>query len=134
MIALYIGSMLLATTRSSAAPLFGHHPKASPTPSATATAQSTAPDSTGPPSGIVFTPPPAPPGALTLQQAVQFALHHSPTVLQARAQAFAAGSTLAHGRSLELPNVNANAQSLMQRQSNNSGSFAQFGLSPSPNF
>ncbi|HLW37595.1 MAG TPA: TolC family protein [Candidatus Eremiobacteraceae bacterium] len=77
---------------------------------------------------------PAQAGAMTLDQAVDFAMRHNTAVLQARAQAMAAGSTLAHNRSLELPDVSANAQSVMQRQSNNSGSFAQFGLSPSANF
>lgn len=75
-----------------------------------------------------------PAGAMTLDQAVAFAMQHNTAVLQARAQAFAAGSQLARTRGLELPNVSANAQSIMQRQSNNSGSFAQFNLSPSANF
>lgn len=71
---------------------------------------------------------------MTIAQAIAFALQHNTGVLQARAQAYAAGATLAHNRSLELPNVTGNAQSILQRQSNNSGSFAQFNLSPSANF
>lgn len=71
---------------------------------------------------------------MTLADAIAFAMQHNANVLAARAQAASAGATLARLRSQELPDVNAVAQSTMQKQSNNSGSFAQFGLAPSASF
>ena len=72
---------------------------------------------------------------MTLAQALDFAQAHNPQVLDARAQWVAAGATLARDRSAQLPNVQAVAQSTMDRQSiGNTGSLAQFGLRPQPNF
>jgi len=78
------------------------------------------------------TPTPAP---MTLAQAIDFASAHNQQVLTARAQWVDAGATLARDRSAQLPNVGALAQSTMDRQSvGNTGSLAQFGLRPQPNF
>ncbi|MBC5825884.1 MAG: TolC family protein [Candidatus Eremiobacteraeota bacterium] len=75
------------------------------------------------------------PSPLSLAQAVDFALAHNASVLQAQAQVASAGSVLARDRSLELPLIAGQAQSVLDRQSaNNAGSLAQFGLRPSPNF
>ncbi len=72
---------------------------------------------------------------MTLKQAVDFALAHNPSIVQAQAQAIAAAALLTRNRSGQLPQVAANAQSLLQRQSaNNAGTFAQFGLQPTANF
>lgn len=72
---------------------------------------------------------------LSLQQAIDFALAHNATVLQAQAQASAAGAVLVRDRSLELPLISGQAQSVLNRQSaNNAGALAQFGLVPSTNF
>jgi outer membrane protein TolC len=62
-------------------------------------------------------------------------LAHNASVLAARSSFAAAGAQLAADRSAGLPAINGQAQSVMNRQSaNNAGSFAQFGLSPTPNF
>src|SRR5471032_282473 len=75
------------------------------------------------------------PQPMTLDQAVAFAMSHSATVLAAKVSFAAAGATVAANRAAGLPNVNAQAQSELNRQSaSNAGQFAQFGLSPSPNF
>ncbi len=82
------------------------------------------------------TPTPASPAAaaqMTLPQAVAYALTHNEQVLTAKAQWVSAQATLTRDRSAGLPNVQGVAQSTMDRQSN-SGSFAQFGLRPQPNF
>ncbi|HKW45084.1 MAG TPA: TolC family protein, partial [Candidatus Eremiobacteraceae bacterium] len=72
---------------------------------------------------------------MTLDQAVAFAMSHNASVLAARVAYADAGAQVAANRAAGLPSVNGQAQSLMSRQSaNNSGQFAQFGLSPSPNF
>jgi outer membrane protein len=79
---------------------------------------------------VAATPPP-----MTLAQAVAFADAHNQSVLAARSQWVEAGATLAHDRSTQLPLVQANAQSTLDRQSTSAaGSFAQFGLKPQPNF
>lgn len=80
--------------------------------------------------GIVPSPQP-----MTLDQAVAYAMTHNATVLAAKVSFAAAGATVAANRAAGLPNVNAQAQSELDRQStSNAGQFAQFGLSPSPNF
>ncbi|MBC5805477.1 MAG: TolC family protein [Candidatus Eremiobacter antarcticus] len=80
-------------------------------------------------------PAPSPGPSMTLKQAVDFALAHNPSIVQAQAQAIAAAALLTRNRSGQLPQVAANAQSLLQRQSaNNAGTFAQFGLQPTANF
>jgi outer membrane protein TolC len=72
---------------------------------------------------------------MTLDQAVAFAMSHNATVLAAKVSFAAAGAQVAANRAAILPNVSGQGQSLLNRQSaNNSGQFAQFGLSPSPNF
>ena len=72
---------------------------------------------------------------MTVDQAIAFALAHNASVLAARSSFAAAGAQLAANRSAGLLTINGQAQSVMNRQSaNNAGSFAQFGLSPSPNF
>jgi outer membrane protein TolC len=72
---------------------------------------------------------------MTLDQAVAFAMSHNASVLAAQVSFAAAGAQVAATRAAGLPGVTGQAQSLMNRQSsNNSGQFAQFGLSPSPNF
>src|SRR5450755_2425364 len=72
---------------------------------------------------------------LTLDQAVAFAMSHNATVLAAKVSFAAAGAQVAANRAAILPNVSGQGQSLLSRQSaNNAGQFAQFGLSPSPNF
>lgn len=72
---------------------------------------------------------------MTLKQAVDFALAHNPSNIAAQAQAIAAAAALTRNRSAQLPQVAANTQSLLQRQSaSNAGTFAQFGLQPTANF
>ena len=88
-------------------------------------------------SAIVATPSPAAPAAqpMSLDQAISFAMSHNATVLAARSAYAAAGAQLAANRAAGLLNVNGQAQSVLNRQSSsNAGAFAQFGLSPSPNF
>jgi outer membrane protein TolC len=81
-------------------------------------------------SAVTATPPP-----MTLAQALDFAMAHNQTVLSARAQWMEAGASLARDRASQLPLVQGSAQSTMDRQSvSSSGSLAQFGLSPQPNF
>jgi outer membrane protein TolC len=81
---------------------------------------------------VSVTPTAAP---MTLDQAVAFAMSRNASVLAAQATYAAAGAQVAADRAAGLPGVNGQAQSLMNRQStNNAGQFAQFGLSPSPNF
>jgi len=80
-------------------------------------------------------PTPSPAPSMTLKQAVDFALSHNPTNIAAQAQAIAAAAALTRTRSAQLPQVAANTQSLLQRQSaSNAGTFAQFGLQPTANF
>src|ERR1700724_1859682 len=77
----------------------------------------------------------ATPAPMTLAQAIDFASAHNQQVLVARAQWIEAGATLARDRSSELPNVQAVASNTMDRQSaGNSGTLAQFGIRPQPNF
>ena len=77
----------------------------------------------------------ASPAPMTLDQAVAFAMSHNASVLAAQVSFAAAGAQVAANRAAGLPNVSAQAQSVMNRQSSsNAGQFAQFGLSPSPNF
>lgn len=88
---------------------------------------------------LLIQPPAAradqPATAMTLQQAVTFALDHNAAMLQAKAQFDGAAATLARNRSQNLPNLNSVLQSQLSRQTtNNAGSFAQFGLQASPNF
>ncbi|HEY5093510.1 MAG TPA: TolC family protein [Candidatus Eremiobacteraceae bacterium] len=75
------------------------------------------------------------PQPMSLDQAVAFAMTHNAAVLAAKVSFAAAGATVAANRAAGLPNMNAQAQSVLNRQStSNAGQFAQFGLSPSPNF
>jgi outer membrane protein TolC len=88
-------------------------------------------------SAIVASPAPvaAQPQPMTLDQAITFAMSHDATVLAARSASAAAGAQLAANRAAGLLNVGGQAQSILNRQSSsNAGAFAQFGLSPSPNF
>ncbi len=72
---------------------------------------------------------------MTLDQAIAFAISHDASVLAARSAYAAAGAVLAENRAAGLPNVSGQAQSIMDRQStSNAGTFAQFGLTPTPNF
>jgi len=81
------------------------------------------------------TPTIAPQSPMTLQQAIDYAQSRNVNVAQSYAQAISAASSLARARSTELPLLSGQLQSLLQRQSqSNSGTFAQFGLTPSPNF
>ena len=70
---------------------------------------------------------------MTLRQAIDFAMSHNQQVLAAQAQWVEAEATLTRNRSSGLPNVQGLAQNTMDRQSN-SGTFAQFGLTPQANF
>ncbi len=73
--------------------------------------------------------------AMTLQQAVDFALAHNARVLQARANAAQAGAVLARDRAATLPIASGILQSQLNKQTpNNSGTFAQIGANVSPNF
>ncbi|MDQ6824652.1 MAG: TolC family protein, partial [Candidatus Eremiobacteraeota bacterium] len=84
---------------------------------------------------VVEAATPAQAATLTLAEAVDFALVHNQSVLQAQSLVSSAAAALARNRSLELPLVQGQALSQLNRQSsNNAGSFAQFGLRPSPNF
>jgi outer membrane protein TolC len=74
-----------------------------------------------------------PSSAMTLQQAVDFALAHDATVLKAQATVSSAGAILARDRATTLPTVNALAQNQMEKSANN-GQFAQIGLFVSPTF
>jgi multidrug efflux system outer membrane protein len=77
----------------------------------------------------------ASPAPMTLDQAVSFAMSHNASVLTAQVAFAAAGAQVAANRAAGLLGVNGQAQSVMNRQSaSNAGQFAQFGLSPSPNF
>jgi outer membrane protein TolC len=76
----------------------------------------------------------ATPQPMTLAQAIDFAAAHSQKVLAAKAQWTEAGATLARDRSAQLPLVQANAQSNMQRAANFGGVFSQIGQTQSPNF
>lgn len=73
------------------------------------------------------------PGVMTLAQAIDFAQAHNSAVQQSYSQAVAAAAALAKARSVQLPLVQGQLQNQMNRQTS-SGNFAQFGLSPNPNF
>jgi len=81
------------------------------------------------------TPTIAPQTHMTLQQAIDYAQSRNVNVVQSYAQAVSAAASLARARSIELPLLSGQLQNLLQRQSaSNSGTFAQFGLTPSTNF
>jgi len=72
---------------------------------------------------------------MTLAQAVAFAQDHNLNVQEAFSQAVSAAASLAKARSLQLPLIQGQLQNIMTKQSaSNSGTFAQFGLTPSTNF
>jgi outer membrane protein len=75
----------------------------------------------------------APPQVMTLQQSVDFALAHNPTVLKAIAAAADAGATLARDRAVTLPTINGVLQSDLAK-SQNSGQYAQIGAQVTPTF
>ncbi|MGP6157148.1 MAG: TolC family protein [Vulcanimicrobiaceae bacterium] len=66
--------------------------------------------------------------------AVRYALAHAPEILAAKASAAQLDSTFAKARAGEYPVITGSLQNQLQKQSNLSGSLAEFGLTPSTNF
>ena len=66
---------------------------------------------------------------MTLQDAISYALNHSPTVAQQYAAATAAEHTLALQRGVAYPTVNGSLQNVMAKNSNYAGAYAIIGES-----
>jgi outer membrane protein TolC len=81
--------------------------------------------------GLVATallPSPASAAAMTLTDAVSYALNHSPTVAQQYATARAAEHALAQQRAIAYPTVNGELQNSMGKSSNYGGAYAAIGI------
>ncbi len=66
--------------------------------------------------------------------AVAFALHNAPALLSQTATILANDLTYTRDRAAEFPGLSGELQNQISKQSNQIGSFAQFGLSPQNNF
>ncbi|MGB8204290.1 MAG: TolC family protein, partial [Candidatus Baltobacteraceae bacterium] len=66
--------------------------------------------------------------------ALRYALAHAPEILAAKANAAQLVSSFAKARAGQYPTITGSLQNQMQKQSNESGSLAEFGLSPATNF
>jgi outer membrane protein TolC len=66
--------------------------------------------------------------------AVEFALHNAPSLLAQTATILANDLTYTRDRAAEYPTLTGELQNQLSKQSNQAGSLAQFGLSPSNNF
>ena len=82
---------------------------------------------------VTSPPPMPPPAAMTLRQAVAFALAHDTNVLRATATVESAGAVLARDRATTLPTASGLLQNQMQKSQNN-GQFAQIGVAVTPTF
>jgi outer membrane protein TolC len=80
-----------------------------------------------------------PPGARNAQRldalgAVRYALDHAPSLLAQRASIASVDSSFTRARAAEYPTATGQLQNQIARSRNQSGQFAQFGLSPTSNF
>ncbi len=66
--------------------------------------------------------------------AVAYALTHAPSLLAQRATLLGLDSTFTKDRAAEYPSLGGELQNQIAKSANQSGAFAQFGLSPSSNF
>lgn len=80
------------------------------------------------------TPGDRPAERLDARGAVQYALDHAPALLAQRATIASIDSTFTKDRAAEYPTANAQVQNQIARSKNQSGQFAQFGVSPTNNF
>jgi outer membrane protein TolC len=82
-------------------------------------------------------PSPAPsamPAGLDAVQTVRYALFHAPVVLAKEATAAVQVATFDQRRAAEYPSLDGQLQNQIARSAHQSGSFAQFGISPESNF
>jgi len=85
------------------------------------------------------TPPPPPPGARRAERldalgAVRYALDFAPALLAQRASIASVDSSFTRARAAEYPTATAQLQNQIAKSRNQSGQFAQFGVSPTSNF
>jgi len=66
--------------------------------------------------------------------AVAYALQHAPTLLAQRATITSDDATYTRDRAIEFPTLGGSVQNQIQKSSNVSGAFAQFGIAPVSNF
>jgi len=66
--------------------------------------------------------------------AVAYALQHAPTLLSQRATITSDDATYTRDRAIEFPTLGGSVQNQIQKSSNVSGAFAQFGIAPVSNF
>ncbi len=81
----------------------------------------------------------AAPGARSAVQldalgAVRYALDHAPSLVAQRASIASVDSTFTRARAAEYPTATGQLQNQLARSKNQSGQFAQFGVSPTSNF
>jgi outer membrane protein TolC len=135
----------LATVPAAAQP--APAPTSTPPPAAQATsapAQAPAPGQTSPPPSPAPPPPAAAPfepaprhsekAGLDGHETVVFALAHEPSLLAQRATVLNLDATYTKMRAGEFPTLSGELQNQIAKSANQSGQFAQFGLSPASNF
>ena len=75
-----------------------------------------------------------PPESLDAFQTVTYALSHAPSLLAQRATVANLDSTFQRARATEYPATQGSLQSQLSKQANESGQFAEFGVTPQSNF